>query len=250
MTRPANQKAPQAKRPKETTESSGARARTRALSDKSGGELLGILNGEPSGKGTERKYTRRYLEVLTAAARQFSVKGYHSATTKHIADELGVQQGSLYYYIKSKEAALEQICEVAIEGYVTFSVRVRNSRKPASEKIARLVQLHLQTLEERPSFFKVFQENRKDLGDEARHKIGRQIREYEKNVEALFRQGVRTGEFRVDLNTLHAALTLLGACNSVAVWWQVRSSAPVAEIASEITEMLLAGVTSRPQGKA
>src|SRR5687768_5290029 len=55
------------------------------------------------GNSTARKYRRRYLEILTAAARQFSLKGYQAATTKHIADELGVRQGTLYYYIPSKE---------------------------------------------------------------------------------------------------------------------------------------------------
>lgn len=195
--------------------------------------------------GSKHKYRQRYLEILTAAARQFSERGYQAATIKHIADALGVQPGSLYYYIPSKEHALEQICEVAIDGYVRFSVEVKTSRLPAADKIRRLIALHLSTLEDRPSFFRVFQENRKDLGDTVRHRIGAQIREYEKNVEAIFRQGIRSGEFPQALNTVHATLTLLGACNSVAIWWNKRSPTSIPELSKDIADMLLNGVSVR-----
>jgi hypothetical protein len=141
--------------------------------------------------------------------------------------------------------ALEQICQIAIDGYVAFSARVRRSRKPASEKLREIIELHLSTLNHRPSFLKVFQENRKELGNEARRKIGRQIREYEQAIEGIFRQGVRDGVFRADLDALHATLTLLAACNAVSVWWQVRSSAPIPEIATGIADMLLCGAFSR-----
>jgi AcrR family transcriptional regulator len=199
--------------------------------------------------GVDQKYRTRYLEVLTAAARQFSERGYQATTTKHIGDDLGVQQGSLYYYIPSKEHALEQICTVAIDGYVKFSVRVKNSRTPVAEKIRELVRLHLSTLEIRPSFFRVFQENRKDLGDDARHRIGAQIREYEKNVETIFRQGVRHRQLRRNLDTQLAALTLLGACNAVSVWWGKRTSAPISMIAEHIADMALQGTLTYQTGQ-
>jgi TetR/AcrR family transcriptional regulator, cholesterol catabolism regulator len=220
------------------------RFRQRALfAKKHGSELVRFLTEGSTQRSTARKYGQRYLEVLSGAARAFAKRGYQSATTKHIADELGLQQGSLYYYIKSKESALEQICEAAIDGYVSFSQRIRRSKRQASEKLRMITELHLSTLEERPDFFKVFQESRNELGDKARHKIGRQIRVYEKNVEAIFRQGVRDGDFRSDIDTQHATLTVLAACNAVSVWWQVRSSAPIPKIAADIADILLRGVS-------
>jgi TetR/AcrR family transcriptional regulator, cholesterol catabolism regulator len=214
------------------------------FSKKNGSELVEFLSEGSRQRFGARKYGQRYLEVLSAAARVFAKRGYQSATTKHIADEIGLQQGSLYYYIKSKESALEQICDVAIDGYVSFSNRVRRAKRPASEKLRTIVALHLSTLDERPSFFKVFQENRNDLGDKARHRIGRQIRVYERHIEAIFRQGIRDGEFRSDVDPLHATLTLLAACNAVSVWWKVRSSAPIPNIATHISDILLRGVST------
>jgi TetR/AcrR family transcriptional regulator, cholesterol catabolism regulator len=209
---------------------------------KNGSDIVRFLTEGSTQRSAARKYGQRYLEVLSAAARAFAKRGYQSATTKDIADEIGLQQGSLYYYIKSKESALEQICDVAIDGYVSFSDRIRRGKQRPSEKLRTIIELHLSTLDERPDFFKVFQENRNDLGDKARHKIGRQIRVYEKNIEAIFRQGIRASEFRNDIDAVHATLTLLAACNSVSVWWKVRSSATITKIAADISAVLLRGV--------
>lgn len=189
-----------------------------------------------------RRWWRRYIEVLTAAAKQFAERGYHAATTKAIADELGVRQASLYYYIESKDAALEQICQVAIDGYVRFSVQLRDSPAPTAERLRDLVLLHLQTLDERPDFFRVFLEQRQHLSDAARHAVGKQVRAYEQNVEAIFRQGVERGELRADLDPLHATLALLGMCNAVPSWWGVRSAAPVEQLATQFAALLVRGV--------
>jgi TetR/AcrR family transcriptional regulator, cholesterol catabolism regulator len=209
---------------------------------RNGNELVRFLTEGSTQRTAARKYEQRYLEVLSAAARAFAKRGYQSATTKDIADEIGLQQGSLYYYLTSKESALEQICDVAIDGYVSFSDRVRRSKQRASKKLRTIIELHLSTLDERPDFFRVFEENRGKLGDKARHKIGRQIRVYEKNIEAIFRQGIRAGEFRDDIDAVHATLTLLAACNAVSVWWQVRSAAPIPKVAADISDVLLRGV--------
>jgi AcrR family transcriptional regulator len=194
--------------------------------------------------GSSVKYTAKYLQVLEAAARQFSEKGYHVATTKDIAESLGVQQGSLYYYIRSKEAALEQICFVAMKGYVDFSAEIRRSRKPTTEKLEELVYRHLQTLEERPDFFRVFLAHRQELSEQPRHDLGRQIREYEANVEGILRQGVRRGELRKDCDCHVAALGVMGMCNAVVGWHAKRGKQPVRHIAAELARMVVSGLAA------
>lgn len=201
----------------------------------------------PAGSGEEGgvhavKYTAKYLLVLDAAAHQFAEKGYHVATTKDIAESLGVQQGSLYYYIRSKEAALEQICFVAMKGYVDFSAQIRRSRKPAAQKIEELIRRHLQTLDERPDFFRVFLAHRHELSTVPRHELGRQIRAYEAHVEGILLQGVRRGELRADCDCRITALGLMGMCNAVVSWHAKRGRQPVREIAAELARMVIWGL--------
>ncbi|MGK0437354.1 MAG: AcrR family transcriptional regulator, partial [Paracoccaceae bacterium] len=48
-----------------------------------------------------KKYAHKKLLAIEAAAKVFAKKGFHGATTHDIAKEMGIQQGSLYYYFKS-----------------------------------------------------------------------------------------------------------------------------------------------------
>src|SRR4030081_3561640 len=48
--------------------------------------------------------------VLTAAARVFREKGYAAATTREIAELVGIQKGSLYHYFAGKEQLLYELC--------------------------------------------------------------------------------------------------------------------------------------------
>lgn len=65
-----------------------------------------------SSAAAKPRQLRRRREIMDAAAAVFAKKGYHAATTRDIADSLGMQPGSLYYYFESKEAALEEICRI------------------------------------------------------------------------------------------------------------------------------------------
>jgi AcrR family transcriptional regulator len=55
------------------------------------------------------RYEKQRREAIKAAAAVFSDKGFHGASTKDIAERLGIKQGSLYYYFKSKEEALGEV---------------------------------------------------------------------------------------------------------------------------------------------
>ncbi|WP_371364974.1 hypothetical protein SRRS_54510 [Sporomusa rhizae] len=49
----------------------------------------------------------RINEILDVADQLFFTKSYHGTTIKDIASKMGVAQGMLYYYFKSKEELLE-----------------------------------------------------------------------------------------------------------------------------------------------
>ena len=52
------------------------------------------------------KYQQQRAQAIRCAAAVFAEKGFHGASTKDIAERIGIKQGSLYYYFKSKEEAL------------------------------------------------------------------------------------------------------------------------------------------------
>jgi AcrR family transcriptional regulator len=57
----------------------------------------------------QRRIARRRQEILTAAARIFAQKGYAGATTKEIAEQADVAEGTLYNYFGGKREILRAI---------------------------------------------------------------------------------------------------------------------------------------------
>jgi len=61
----------------------------------------------------------RIDEILDAAEPLFSANGYRKTTISDIAQELGVAQGMLYYYFKSKDEILEALLNRQLPSFLT-----------------------------------------------------------------------------------------------------------------------------------
>ena len=59
----------------------------------------------------QRRIARRRREILAAAARVFASKGFAKATTREIADEADVAEGTLYNYFGGKHEMLLAMAE-------------------------------------------------------------------------------------------------------------------------------------------
>ena len=61
-------------------------------------------------------------DIVAAAAKVFRTKGYHAATVRDIAEEVGILKGSLYHHFASKEELLYLVVKEPIaQMYRTIS---------------------------------------------------------------------------------------------------------------------------------
>lgn len=65
----------------------------------------------PSTVKDERLIAKRREQMVKAAVKLFSEKGFHRTTTREIAKESGFSIGTLYEYIRSKEDVLYLVCD-------------------------------------------------------------------------------------------------------------------------------------------
>lgn len=63
----------------------------------------------------EGELSPRHRDVLEAAATLFAERGYAATSVRDIGERVGLLGGSLYHYIKSKEALFVQIHNTALE---------------------------------------------------------------------------------------------------------------------------------------
>jgi AcrR family transcriptional regulator len=188
-----------------------------------------------------RKTHRRSPEIIDAAARVFAEQGYHGATTQDIADLIGIRQASLYYYLPSKEVALEIVCTRGVEDFFKAAQAIAAGPGAAEEKLTSLVRAHISPILDRGDFVKVFLTQRQFLPRNSRQRVGKWSRAIEHLFERVIRDGVRKGRFRADIDPRLTTLAILGMANAVAGWYG-KEKASIERIGSEFTKLILAGL--------
>ena len=187
---------------------------------------------------------RRAPEIIEAAARVFAERGFHGATTQDIADVLGIRQASLYYYFPSKEVALEVVCTMGVDEFVDREAAVAAGPGSAAEKIRAIVHAHLSPMRDRRDFVWVFLRERHHLPDSSRRRVGRSSRRLERIIQGVFEAGVRSGEFRGNLDCRLATLALLGMCNAAPAWLGKEPDASIERVAAEFSRLILDGAVA------
>ncbi len=161
-----------------------------------------------------RRYQQQRHEAIKSAAAVFADKGFHGASTKDIAAHLGIKQGSLYYYFKSKEEALGEVCRFGIENYVERMNKIAASDQPFEAKLMATVTSHLSSYRERNEALKVYNDERLYLPAEKRKTLKQMGSSYRQLLEEIFEEGVRTGALRQSIDCHFAAQAVIGICNA------------------------------------
>src|SRR5882762_1743072 len=145
-----------------------------------------------TGAGTSELGAR--AEIVAVASRLFAAQGVGDTTMAEIADGAGLQQSSLYYYFRSRDAILEEILGTVNCVPLEFVERLKLDGGPAAVRLYRLIRFDVMALSQfpfdinevhrlagrQPEGFAVYWEERQRLNDE---------------VEAIVAEGVDAGEF-------------------------------------------------------
>ena len=182
--------------------------------------------------------TRR-AELTRTAARLFAEKGYHGTSIGDIAEALGVQKGSLYSHISSKQ---DLLYETMREGAAAFHAALDAvpDEGPVVDRIRAALRAHLRVVSEQLDVATVFMREWRYLEGERRDEILAERRRYEDRVRGLFAEGRELGELRTDLDDATAALLVLSAVNWAYTWLQ--RGRDTVELADRFYSLLVDGM--------
>jgi AcrR family transcriptional regulator len=181
----------------------------------------------------------RRTELTRTAARLFAEKGYHGTSIGELAQAMGMQKGSLYAHIETKE---DLLWEVAREGAEAFHAALDAVPEdgPAVERIRTALRAHLRVVSEQLDVATVFVREWRYLEGPRRDRFLAERRRYEERFRALFDEGVERGELRTDLDEATAVLLTLSAANWAYTW--LRPGGETDELADRFTALLLEGI--------
>jgi len=182
--------------------------------------------------------TRRN-ELTRQAARLFAQQGYHGTSMEELAAAMGVQKGSLYAHIQSKEDLLYELCR---EGAAAFheALDAVPDQAPAVERIRLALRAHLRVVSQQLDVATVFVREWRYLDGVRREEFVSSRRHYEERVRLLFRDGIEQSELRTDLDPGTAALLFLSAANWAYTWLQPGRDTD--ELADRLYALLIEGM--------
>lgn len=185
--------------------------------------------------------TRR-ADVVKAAARLFSERGYHGTSMQHLGDALGLQRGSLYAHIGSKEELLLDVVEEGAERFLERGHKAFEREGTATERLTALLVGHAETAAENLDAATVFLNEWRYLSDDLRTAVQAKRDRYEAMVRSIVEEGIETGEFRADADVRFAATLVLSAGNWLFSWYRPGGELGPTEIGHRFAELLTRGL--------
>jgi AcrR family transcriptional regulator len=193
--------------------------------------------------------TRR-SELTRQAARLFAAKGYHGTSIGDLAEAMGVQKGSLYAHIDSKQDLLYETMAEGARAFHAGLDAIPDELRPV-EKIRLALRSHLRVVADQLDVATVFVQEWRYLEGDRRDEILSERRRYEERIRGLFREGRELGELRSDLDDATAALLALSAANWAYTWLKPGRDTDV--LADQFYEIFLEGIrgyATPPRGDA
>lgn len=184
-------------------------------------------------------------DIVAAAAKVFRTKGYHAATVRDIAGEVGILKGSLYHHLESKEELLYLVVKEPITQMYRTIGEIAAGEGTAADKLRRAIAAHLEAFDRHFPHLFVYLRERESVKRRFREMIGFSPKEYERCWQQILREGVENGEFRADLDIQVASYGLLGMLNWLYKWYNPEGRLGVQEVAGQFTALALAGLAAR-----
>lgn len=210
----------------------------------------------PSGIGERRKtaqrngradYTAKRAEIIAAAVAVFSEKGFHGATLNDVAEHLGTDRASLYYYVADKQELFQEAIKGLLEDNLAQAERINASGASAVEKLSDVVRMVLTSYAANyPQTFVYIQEDMARLAKDESSWAAEMLdtgRKINRIVHTLVEDAIAEGTFREDISPTVATFALWGMVNWTHRWFDPGRELSAGDVAESFLAIFRDGMT-------
>jgi TetR/AcrR family transcriptional regulator, cholesterol catabolism regulator len=191
---------------------------------------------------------RSQQQVIEAAAKVFTEKGYQAARVEDIAAELGILQGSVYYHVGSKAGLLRLVQRSRFEEIIAELESIAESTLSPHDKLKRSIRAQLRYivryLPESPQWFTNPFDPRKTDAETEEDRL--MLRRYRGIWKTIVREGIKAGAIGKRVDPSVTVLSILGMTNYVARWYDVDSKKSIDQIANSQFDLIWSGIAAPP----
>jgi AcrR family transcriptional regulator len=183
------------------------------------------------GEVTEQK-------IYAAAAELIAKHGYEGINLRQLAKDVGVQVGSLYNYISSKQELLFNILNATMNDLLDAVKADVGAEAPPIERLRAFVKLHIQYHTNKLPAVVIATSELRSLEPENYKKIVRLRAEYDTYLQQILKDGCANGSFTIE-NVRLCEYAIIGMLTGVCVWYNPRGTLPINKLTSYYQEFVL-----------
>ncbi|MEQ9592087.1 MAG: TetR/AcrR family transcriptional regulator [Cyclobacteriaceae bacterium] len=184
----------------------------------------------------------RKEQVIRRAAELFREKGYAASSMRDLAQKLGIEAASLYSHIKSKEEILHSLCfDMAAEFRKSLD-EVEKLEVTASEKLRLGIIGHIKVMAEDLTASAVFMNEHRHLSQPSLREFLLLRINYINRFKAIIESGVKSNEFKDNIDTKLSVMTLFSSLNWMPLWYNPDDKIDSVNIGQQLAEMLINGL--------
>lgn len=194
-----------------------------------------------------RRPAERPCEILLAAERVFSRRGYDRATTREIAAEAGVSEGTLYNYFPNKRAILLALIDRINESWLRDIEQIQADTP--EDAIAQLIARRLRFVQEHPTTILTLQQAL--LDPEVGRHLDAAVRHGQSSLIERLRDLAARGALRA-VDPVVAEEAIAGLIMGVAIGVELAAAGrgrelfSPEEIARRLADVLMNGLRAQP----
>jgi AcrR family transcriptional regulator len=202
-----------------------------------------IASVETSSEGLGPELTVRD-DIITAATRVFSLRGYHAASMAEIAGEVGIRKPSLYHHVRKKEDLLFAIHEQLIDELMQETTAALDAAATPEERVRQILQVSMSFVARHRDGVTVFLQERREMSGERWSELVIKRDRYERLVSRVIAEGISSRRF-VDVPPEIAARALLAMANWGYTWFDPTGELSAESVANIFAEIALNGLLTR-----
>lgn len=184
----------------------------------------------------------RKEQVIRSAAELFKEKGYAASSMRDLAQKLGIEAASLYSHIKSKEEILQTLCFDMAAEFRESLEKVENQNVSASEKLSLGIVGHVNVMARDLTASAVFMNEHRHLSNPYLRDFLLLRINYINRFKSIIEEGVAKGEFKKNIDTKLAVMTLFSSLNWMPMWYSPEGSIEPKELGQQLANMLVNGL--------
>jgi TetR/AcrR family fatty acid metabolism transcriptional regulator len=200
--------------------------------------------------GNDYKTKEKFSSIIDSALKVFGEKGYHNATIAEIARDAGVSEATIYEYFGSKEDLLFAIPGEITRQAVDFLEQMTPYLKGAENKIRAIVYGYFNLYRDNPNYSSLvlldLKHNRNFINTESY----KPVQEAADFILKAIQEGVKTGEFREDVDPYLVRSMILGTIEHLFFRWHLKGRKDdIQDFVDSMLSIIMSGIKTSEEAK-